>query len=136
MTFAVLAGSFEARGEIFFESIRKKIIENGGVIVNENQKAHYVMFEDGYEPSLWKKYIDMKDELGRNIVSYRFIDLCIERGEILNHENAMHICPLPQAIPVKALSHLSISFTCCDRFDRDIWEGVCRLYGINIKEQE
>jgi hypothetical protein len=92
--------SYKARGELFFESIRRKIIENGGVVVNENQKAHYVMFEDGYDAEVWNKISEVKDELSRNIISHRFIDKCIERGEILSHENALHICPLPQSVPV------------------------------------
>ena len=36
LTFAVLEDSFKAQEEMFLESIRKKIIENGGIIVNEN----------------------------------------------------------------------------------------------------
>ena len=100
LTFAVMEDSYKARGEMFFESIRRKIIENGGVVVNENQKAHYVMFEDGYDAEVWNKISEVKDELSRNIISHRFIDKCIERGEILSHENALHICPLPQPVPV------------------------------------
>jgi hypothetical protein len=29
------------------------LIENGGKVVDENRGAHYVVFEDGYDPLIW-----------------------------------------------------------------------------------
>ena len=48
-TFAVHEESFEKQGEQFIEILRKKIIENGGHVVSGSAKAHYVIFEDGFD---------------------------------------------------------------------------------------
>ena len=78
MTFAVLGYSFIEAGESgdFVEGIKRRIIEYGGKVVNENDKANYVVQEDGFCPDIWKLN-GMTDEMNRNIVHYRWVDECI-----------------------------------------------------------
>jgi|688.fasta_scaffold219263_1 hypothetical protein len=35
--------------------MRRQIIENGGLIVNSDSKANYVIFEDGHDPDVWRE---------------------------------------------------------------------------------
>jgi len=50
-----------------------------------------------------------------------------------NHVNALHLCPLPLKVPIAEFSDVTIAFTCCQEFDRQVWEAVCKLYGINVE---
>ena len=53
-TFALKEESFEKQEEQFVEILRRKIVENGGHVVSGSAKAHYVIFEDGYDLEVWR----------------------------------------------------------------------------------
>lgn len=107
MTFAVLGHSFVDAGESadFVEGIKRRIIEYGGKIVDENDKANYVVQEDGYMPHIWK--VDgMTDSLNRNIVHYRWVDECINQQMILVHDEILQLIPLPHKVPSLQLADI------------------------------
>lgn len=54
-TFAIIEKSFLAHdSEDYIEGLRRTIIENGGHVVPHDSRANYVLFEDGYDPDVWR----------------------------------------------------------------------------------
>ena len=55
-TFAIIDSSFlKFDTEDFVEGMRRQIIENGGIVVNSDAKANYVIFEDGHDSDVWRE---------------------------------------------------------------------------------
>ena len=52
MTFVIISESFDEKdGDTAAELVemtKRQIIENGGRVLDENQKSNYVIFDDGY----------------------------------------------------------------------------------------
>jgi hypothetical protein len=105
-TFAIIEKSYgdQADGETaaeLVERIKRQIIENGGRIVSADSKANFVVFEDGYEPNVWRVIpAGERDQLDRNIVHLRWIEECIKENAIMDNFSCYHLCPLPQMVPV------------------------------------
>ena len=55
-TFAVLSETFFRAGETldFVESINRRILESGGRVVAQDQRANYVVQEDGFFAGIWQ----------------------------------------------------------------------------------
>lgn len=68
------------------EGIRRRIFEYGGKVVGEQDRANYVVQEDGHFADIWNTEDQcMQDDKQRNIVHYRWVDECIRQQEILMH---------------------------------------------------
>ena len=78
MTFSIIEKSFIDAGESadFVEGIKRRIIEHGGKVVPSNDRANYVVQEDGYRADIWH-LSSVVDEMNRMIVHHRWIDHCI-----------------------------------------------------------
>ena len=50
-TFAVVEDSFDDQS--YVEGFSRWIIENGGKVLASDQKAHFVVFEDGHREDIW-----------------------------------------------------------------------------------
>ena len=84
----MLADSFLSAGETedYVEGLKRRIIENGGIVVGQNDRANYVVQEDGYFPQIWQADTQcMQDAKQRNIVHPRWLDICISNQSIVNH---------------------------------------------------
>jgi len=81
-------------------------------VVDASKKAHYVIFEDGYDVEVWKNANEQQaDSLNRNIIHSRWVTESIEQKEILEHVNKLHLCPLPHRPPVEAFANTTVAFT-------------------------
>jgi len=86
-TFAIIESSFLRHDSAaYIEGMRRTIIENGGHVVKQDEKANYVIFEDGYDCDIWRNSnTDHSDELKRFIVHFRWIEECIKKNSIFEH---------------------------------------------------
>jgi len=55
-TFAILTDSFTSVGESqeYIEAVRRRIFESGGKVVGDNNRANYVVHEDGFFVEIWR----------------------------------------------------------------------------------
>lgn len=97
--------------------------------MSANQKANYVIFEDGYDANVWQT-IGEPDELNRNRVHNRWVEDCIQHNQIFDCSNAYHLIPLPKSVPVQAFEKIGIAFTCyTTAVDQLIFGRLAALYG-------
>ena len=82
ITFAIIESSFlKYETEDFVEGMRRQIIENGGIVVQSDAKANYVVYEDGHNPDVWGPNDSPQcDSLERYIVHFRWVHECIRKG--------------------------------------------------------
>ena len=74
MTFAIKEDSYVSKDKTqVIEQLRRTITESNGIIVSANQKANYVIFEDGYDANVWQT-IGEPDELNRNRVHNKWVE--------------------------------------------------------------
>jgi len=52
--------------------MRKLIIENGGIIVDSEQKANFSIIADGHQADIFQ--LGGVDDLNRNIVHFRWVE--------------------------------------------------------------
>ena len=82
------------------EMTKRQILENGGRVLDEDQKSNYVIFDDGFRQDVWTIISAGKgDEKGRLIVHKRWVEACVKENQIFDNENAYHLCPLPIQTP-------------------------------------
>ena len=65
-------------------------------------KSHYVLIEDGDNTKIWDLIGEGRvvDELNRKIVHFRWVLQCIEKNEIVDSKDQLHLLPLPRHVPV------------------------------------
>lgn len=114
------------------EGMRRTIMENGGQVVQADVKANYVIFEDGFDPNIWKNSNkEQKDSYGRFIVHFRWVEECIRKACILEHIDQLHLCPLPVKVPCQAFDGTTVEFTLAvNPQDTYVMEKLCALYGV------
>ena len=140
-TFAIDEDSFRKQdvkeGEL--EGMKRLIVENGGVVVNMKDGAHYLVQEDGSNNNIWAKAFDgndIMDEKNRKIIHFRWVIECINQNHLLNQTNAVHLCPLPQRVPIASFQDLAIEFTLFPEVDKYVFNKIAELYGFKITFKE
>ena len=122
--------------------IEKVIIEYGGSVYEDEDKAKYIIQEDGINPDIWSWFNPKEGEEGSNqgeqqneqpkliAVHFRFIQDCIKENTMLRYEDAMHLCPLPQKVPVKAFKTICIEMAnITTLLDNLVFSSLVKLYG-------
>lgn len=90
-------GEFDSKEELMEHMIRQ-IIENGGKVVDDKTKSHYIVTEDGTHQKIWDLLGGSGapvDNLNRKIVHFRWVTACIERQQMLDDNDQLHLLPLP-----------------------------------------
>jgi hypothetical protein len=89
-------GEFDSKS-ILIEDIIRKIIENGGKVVNGMHRSHYIITEDGEDPKIWDQMNNggLVDKMNRKIVHFRWVKQCIEQNTLVDDCDFMHLLPLP-----------------------------------------
>lgn len=142
MTFVILSSSFydkeDETAADLVEITRRQIIENGGRVLDDDQKSNYVIAEDGYRQDVWTVLSSGKgDEKQRLIVHRRWVEACIKENQIFDHENAYHLCPLPQKTPISVFKNVTIAFCLfTSELDKVIFETLANLAGFKNKFKE
>lgn len=112
----------------YIDHMERTIIENGGRVVESHHKSHYIINDDGYDPKIWEK-VGMLDQHNRKVIHFRWVLKCIETNEILEESDKMHLLPFPMKVPIPQFSEVSITLTCFDKPDREIFECMVKMYG-------
>lgn len=105
-TFSIFTRTYNKK-EI--DDLKEKITQNMGEYFDaknsENLKeiqARFIIINDGY-PNTWDKTINdnRKYDLGKNIVSHRFIEECLSKKNIVENSEYFDLIPFPFKVPVK-----------------------------------
>ncbi len=139
-TFTINEKSFENTddSEIYMENMRKIIIENGGKIMDHSEKAHFIIQEDGFAAGIWSN-LDSNgaiDDKNRRVIHFRWVTESLKENALLDEVNAMHLCPMPRAIPVKSFEAITVEFTLCEDIDKVVFPSMATLYGFNRKYED
>lgn len=113
--------------------ICKTVIENGGKVLPNDQRSNYIIMNDGYDHKIWsREYLDRKntDDQNRNIIHFRWIEESIRNKNMFDHCKALHLCPMPQKVPITAFQKTKVAFTCLDELEKAIFFTMADLYGL------
>ena len=124
-------GEFDAKEEML-ERMIQLIIENGGKVVDISQKSHYFITEDGTDSQIWNHLGNgdhLLDRLNRKTIHFRWILQCIQKNQMVDERDQMHLLPLPHRIPVKQFEQAIVTLTLFDPNDREVFECLVKLYG-------
>jgi hypothetical protein len=89
--------------------IKEKIVQNMGEFFDAGSskeiidfKAKFIILNDGY-PMLWDKLIkeNVEKQLGKIIISHRFIDECLRMRKIIECTDFFDSVPYPFAVPLE-----------------------------------
>ena len=88
--------------------IKEKIIQNSGVVIDQgsvdssqnNAKPRFIIINDGYSPGEMASLIEKKINNYQYIMSHRYIDICIEKRELidLNTHKYIHVIPFQHPV--------------------------------------
>lgn len=92
-------------------SIKEKILQNSGLIIeekgnfskNNKNKAKFIIINDGYSQNEMSNLIDNKVKNYQWITSHRYVDLCIEKRQLIEIETCgfIHVLPFHNKVPFK-----------------------------------
>lgn len=136
-TFAIIEESFKV-SEDEIEGMKSLIHQHGGIVVESNKKAKFVIFEDGWESKIWSdQLIANGDHLKRHIIHYRWVEECIKAKQIFEHTTTLHLCPQPQPTPIEVFKDVGIAFTLigCNPVDKLVFETLSKINGFKIIEE-
>ena len=112
--------------------MERTVIENSGLLIDDEQKAKFVIMKDGINPKIW-------DENGdeRRFIHYRFILECLKEGTMLSSTEAMHLLPLPHQVPIKCFSKVCLELALIKLpIDNIIFPSLVKLYGFKRQFKE
>jgi hypothetical protein len=91
-----------------YVQIKEKIIQNSGVVIDQgsvdcsqnNAKPRFIIINDGYSPGEMASLIEKKINNYQYIMSHRYIDICIEKRELvdLNAHKYIHVLPFQHPV--------------------------------------
>ena len=122
-TFAIQTQSFNEVDEDYIEGMRRMIMEHGGIVVDENIKSNYIIQEDGYSVDGWNKH-GQGDSMSRKIIHFRFVEECIRLNCLLDEVNNIHLCPLPQRVPIEEFTNVTISLTTFTPVEKHVYGNM------------
>lgn len=133
-TFVINEDTFEDNDDKAdnIENMIRNIIENGGKVIPNGSKCHYIIQEDGYDPAIWNTLGNV-DKMDRKVIHYRWVEECIKKNSILDDANCMHLLPLPQRIPVTEFETVNVALTLFEKADKDVFDRLVKLYGFGSK---
>ena len=91
------------------KEIKEKIKQNMGEYFNSGYSKDisdfvnkYIIMNDGY-PEIWNKLINenVEKEMGKVIISHRFLDLCLKMKKIIEKSDFFGSIPYPFAVPIE-----------------------------------
>ena len=126
------------------KEIKEKIEQNMGLYFDEgnsrnisNFKAKYIIMNDGY-PYIWNKLIteNLEKNLGKLIISHRFLDECLTMGKIIEYSDFLDSIPYPFAVPIEEFKNRYFylpknQFCLQERFS---YAHLIRTFGGNVDE--
>ena len=124
--------------------IKEKIIQNMGEyfdVGNSREitdfKAKFIILNDGY-PLFWNKLINenMEKQLGKVIISHRFIDECLRMRKIIECTDFFDSVPYPFAVPLEEFKKRCFylpanQFSLQERF---CYEHLIETFGGNVDD--
>ena len=126
------------------EEIKEKIIKNMGEYFDSGDskdikdfKAKFIVLNDGY-PDTLNQLIDenVDNQLGKVIISHRFIDECLTMKKIIECADFYDSVPFPYAVPLEEFKNRCFYFP-PDQFslqERLCYNNLIKTFGGNMNE--